>query len=110
MIVEVNPSSVSALDVSPFNQVLLNCSITNLDALNLSNLLLEYSWHNGSSELFHGQDGVSIIDNAEIETSSSFSLTASQASLFTVYCKVKIMLKKEELFSIEQGSEVTIRG
>ena len=111
MIVEVTPSSITALDVSPFNQVLLNCSLTSMDAVDLSNLLLEYSWHNGSSEEFlHGHKGVSITHQTEAVTSSTLSLTASQASLFTVYCRVKIMLKEEELFRIEQGSEVTIRG
>ena len=109
-VVQVTPSQLSVLDTSPYNEATVNCSVRNFDTMNLVNVSVEYSWYDGSRQLTHGQDGISISNTEDLDDISQLSLVASGARTFTLTCRVKVNAQGIELFQIEQGSTITIKG
>ena len=87
----------------PYNEFGITCS-----SENPRNFSLEYKWLKGKEELAHGQDGVSIAANGYNQ--SVINIVASEAGFYIVSCKVRGSFLDQELFNVELGSSITIRG
>ena len=105
--VKVNPTTLTVLDVPPYDVITVTCDITRPQAVNISNRI---SWYQVSPS-----EAVQML-NSETDTyfgsesSSVLSLHASLAGRWRYICNASIEVPGDPIISYSQAAVVTVKG
>ena len=112
--VKVNPTTLTVLDVPPYDVISVMCNITRPHAVNISNRI---SWYQVSPS-----EAVQILNHSGTNTnitysgldssvsSSVLSLHASLAGRWRYICNTSIEVPGDPIISYSQTAVVTVKG
>lgn len=103
------PSESVILDAAPYNSINFTCTVLDEAKYTSSNKTLKYSWHNGSTLITNNTDGVTLSSGGQ-DNETWLALVATVASSYRITCRVVVMQSGEELFMVEDHSQVNVRG
>ena len=111
--VSVTPATVSILDVSPYNALVINCSVTQPDSVILSKMI-EWRKTSGVTTQTLTADGSTInITTGNLNQSSStssLSVTANGAGNIMFICLATLQIPGDPLVSYSETAAATIKG
>ena len=114
LVIEVNPTTLTVLDVSPYNTILIGCNVTQPLTVTTSKTI---NWMQTSpSEVVEtlNHNGVSLnITTTGIEDSEStsrLSLYAPTAGTWRYTCSASIQTPGDPVITYSQTAQVTIKG
>ena len=112
--VQIDPTALTVLDVSPYNRVSIACIATQPEAVNISKAI---NWSrvspDGVAQMLN-HDGVGInISTVSIESSvssSRLSVYATTVGRWTYMCTASLQVPSDPLILYSQTAEVTAKG
>lgn len=111
--VSVTPATISILDVSPYNTLVVNCSVTQPDSVIVSKMI-EWRKTSGVTTQTLTADGSTInITTGNLNQSSStssLSVTANGAGNIMYTCLATLQVPGDPLVSYSETAAVTIKG
>ena len=114
MTVEINPTTITVLDVSPYNKIVIDCSVTQPRAVNISKMVnWSYTSPSGVRQMLN-HDGVRVnISTVSIESSRSTSRVSAYATVagrWTFMCTGSLRVPGDPVISYSQTAEVITKG
>lgn len=114
LVIEINPTTLTVLDVSPYNTILIDCSVTQPQSVTTLNTI---AWKQTSpSEIVQtlNHDGISTnITTTGLENSTStsqLSVYASAAGRWRYTCSASLFVPGDPVISYSQTAEATVKG
>ena len=112
--ININPTTLTVLDVSPYNVISINCNVTQPPVVTISKTI---TWRQTSPSgvvqaLSH--DGTSTnITNSGLENSAStsqLSVYATAAGRWRYMCNASLSIPGDPVISYSQTAEVRVKG
>ena len=112
---DINPTTITVLDVSPFDVILLVCNVTQpSQVVNITTRILWTQTSSSGMVQMLNHNGVDTnITNASLSNSmstSTLSLYATMAGRWRFTCNASMQVPGDPVISFSQTSEVTVKG
>ena len=111
---QTNPTTLTTLDIPPFNAITLTCNVAQPQMINISKRI---SWVQTSPSgrvqtLTHNGIDTNITSNGldNPTSSSTLSVYATLAGRWTFTCNASIEVPEDPVISYSQSIEVTVKG
>lgn len=114
LVIEINPTTLTVLDVPPYNTILIDCNVTQPYTVTISKMI---AWRQTSpSEVVQtlNHNGISTnitttgLDNSA--TTSQLSMYATTAGRWRYMCSASLLVPGDPIISYSQTAEVIIKG
>ncbi len=111
---EINPITLTVLDVPPYDAISVTCNVTQPQAVNISKRIWwEQTSPSGTVQTLshNGMDtNITTVGLGIPASSSVLSLRATLAGRWRYACKTSIQVPRDPVISYSQIAEVTVKG